>query len=469
MKTIDLDREQAVSRMRSLHERMEQLQKQSRMSPADDQEFTEAAAEFDALADHVRAWDRRAEISRAAGEGGGGLAIDRGVDAYRGRDIVDERRFGGQRESALRQLERSVKGGLPARSAEVVEQLLQTGPEVSQSWVSRWVTETGSDVYRSAFSTLVVNGEARAALLWTPAERAAFERVSRLKSERAMSLTDSAGGFLVPFELDPTIAIVNAGSTAPMLQISRVVSTYTDLWHGVSAAGVQASWDAEASEVSDDSPVLGEPEVPCLKMQAFVPFSVELQGDAVALVSEIGKLLADGALQLLNSALTVGSGVGEPTGIVTALAGGSSVVTTGAAGTLTAADVYATQNALGPRWQANARWVGNLATLNALRQMESGNGSLLFPELRASEPTLLGRPVHEASVMDNTVATGKNVLVYGDWQNYLISQRVGSSVELVPHLFGSNRRPTGQRGMLLWARWGADSINDSGFRMLQVA
>lgn len=82
---------------------------------------------------------------------------------------------------------------------------------------------------------------------------------------------------------------------------------------------------------------------------------MEVQGDAVALVSEIGKLLNDGALQLLNQSLTTGSGTGEPTGIVTALTGGSGVVNVGTSGTLTAADVYALQNSLGPRWQANAR------------------------------------------------------------------------------------------------------------------
>ena len=81
-----------------------------------------------------------------------------------------------------------------------------------------------------------------------------------------------------------------------------------------------------------------------------------LPGDAPTLVSEIGKLLSDGMLQLLNVALTTGSGTGSPTGIITALTGGSSVVSTATADTLVAADVYAVQSSLGPRWQANARW-----------------------------------------------------------------------------------------------------------------
>ena len=199
-----------------------------------------------------------------------------------------------------------------------------------------------------------------------------------------------------------------------------------------------------------------------------MPFSVELQGDAIALLGEVAKLMSDGMLQLLNTAFTTGSGIGNPTGIITALTGTSSVVNTGTGGTLTASDVYALQSSLGPRWQANARWVGNLAVLNALRQKETTNGALKFPSLQATRPTLLGRPAHELSNMDAAIAAGNHLLVYGDFSNYVITQRVGSSVELIPHLFGANRRPTGQRGVWMWARYGADSINDAAFRLLQA-
>lgn len=370
----------------------------------------------------------------------------------------------------MRQLERSVKAGFPARSAEVVEGLVDSGPGHERSWVSRWVTDTGSEHYRSAFAKLVAYGEARAGLEWTPAERDAYDRVSRLKGEqRAMSLTDSAGGFLVPFEIDPSVMITNAGSTNPLLQISRVVTTVTDVWHGVSSAGVTASWDAEASEVSDDSPPLAEPSIPNYKGAGFVPFSIELAGDAPTLVTEVGKLLSDGLLQLLNVALTTGSGTGNPTGIITALTGGSSVVSAATADTLVAGDVYKVQSSLGPRWQANARWCANLAILNTLRQFETTNGALVFPSLQNDTPTLLGRPVHELSNMDSTLGGGAGndpVLLYGDFQNFVVSQRIGSAVELIPHLFGSNQRPTGQRGMYMYARYGSDSVNDAAFRLL---
>ncbi len=232
----------------------------------------------------------------------------------------------------------------------------------------------------------------------------------------------------------------------PLLQIAAVKTVVTDVWHGVSSAGVVSEWLAEAAEASDASPALAEPTIPNYKASTFVPFSVELQGDAVPLLNEVSKLMNDGMLQLLNTAFTTGSGVGNPTGIITALTGTSSVVNAGTSGTLAASDVYALQSSLGPRFQGNARWVGNLAVLNALRQVETSNGALKFPSLQTDPPTLLGRPAHELSNMDNTVAAGKNLLVYGDFSQYVITQRVGSSLELIPHLFGTNRRPTGQRG-----------------------
>ncbi len=451
--TIDTTtREAAVARVEEIHERLTCLSEKHRMSKADEQEFSDAGAEFDALSRQVEKLDRCAKIAGAAGEGSATLRIERGIDPYAGRDAAAERLAGGQRDSAMRQLERSVKAGLPAESAETVERLVGSGPDVERSWVSRWVTDTGSEHYRSAFAKLLMHGEQRAGLEFTGAERAAFERVSCLKAEqRAMSLTDSSGGFLVPFELDPAINITNAGSINPLLQIARVQPVITDVWHGVSSSGVISEWLAEAAEASDASAALAEPSIPNYKASTSVPFSVELQGDAVSLLEQVTRLMSDGMTQLLNVAFTTGSGTGNPTGIVTALAGGSSVVNAGTSGTLTADDVYVLQGSLGARFQANARWVANLNVLKALRQAETANGALKFPSLQADPQTLLGRPAHELSNMDSAIAAGKNLIVYGDFNNYVITQRVGSSVELIPHLFGANRRPTGQRGVWLWA------------------
>jgi predicted phage gp36 major capsid-like protein len=43
------------------------------------------------------------------------------------------------------------------------------------------------------------------------------------------------------------------------------------------------------------------------------------------------------------------------------------------------------------------------------------------------------------------------------------------NVEFIPHVFDGNGVPKGQRGWLAWARVGADSVDDNGFRLLQNA
>ena len=55
----------------------------------------------------------------------------------------------------------------------------------------------------------------------------------------------------------------------------------------------------------------------------------------------------------------------------------------------------------------------------------------------------------------------------GDFSNgYVVADRVGTTIEFIPHLFGTSGRPTGQRGFYMFARVGADSVADGAFRCL---
>jgi HK97 family phage major capsid protein len=61
------------------------------------------------------------------------------------------------------------------------------------------------------------------------------------------------------------------------------------------------------------------------------------------------------------------------------------------------------------------------------------------------------------------------VAVYGDFSNYVIADKIGMSVEFIPHLFHlTTNRPSGSRGWYAHSRVGADSVNDGAFRMLDV-
>ena len=153
---------------------------------------------------------------------------------------------------------------------------------------------------------------------------------------------------------------------------------------------------------------------------------------------------------------------------MTALVGTQSVVAGTGSEVIAAADAYKVQNLLPPRFQARSQWAAALATINTFAQFETTSGALKFPAIQSIPRQLLGRPMNEVSSMDSAfdvAATEANyILALGDWNQFLIVDRVGTQVELVPHLFGASRRPTGQRGFFCWFRTGSDVLVDNAFQ-----
>lgn len=287
-----------------------------------------------------------------------------------------------------------------------------------------------------------------------------------------MSLTDANGGFGVPILIDPTVIVTSGASDVPLLRVSRIEAITNDEWKGVSSAGVTWSFDAEATEVSDDSPTLAQPTVKAEKAQGFIAYSIEIGEDYPGFAAEMARLLDEGYRDLLASATAVGSGTNAPFGIFTALDANTNVevvvTTDGAFGAVDLDKVWA---ALPERYRRNASWFMNVDVENEIRAFGSGTATSRFTvdQTREGISLLNGKPVLTSDYAPTFTGTtgASNILVVGDFSNYLVAQRVGMSVELVPHILGSNRRPSGQRGWYAYARVGADSINDLGFRLLQ--
>ncbi|RHW25455.1 phage major capsid protein [Nocardioides immobilis] len=362
-------------------------------------------------------------------------------------------------------------GALADHAAETVERMVTGGSDFERSAASRWVEVTGDPAYLRAFAHLLTD-PTRGHLMWNEQEREAFQRVERYRSEsRAMSLTDANGGYMVPMTLDPAINLTSAGSTNPLRQVARVVQTATESWTGITSAGATAEWKAEAAEAADAAPTVDDQPIPVHFGDVFVPYSYEVGMDAANFSAELGKVLADAADQLMNTAYTTGSGTGQPKGFVTALAGTASEINAAADDTFAAGDVYNLQNQLPARFQPNATWQAALPILNLIRQFETTAGALKFPELANGQ--LLGRAINENSNMDSTVTTtgavSNFVLAYGDWKQFVIVDRIGTTLELLPNLVGTNRRPTAQRGAFLWFRTGSDVLVTNAFRLLDVA
>jgi HK97 family phage major capsid protein len=394
---------------------------------------------------------------------------------------------GAQREDPFRQMDRVRQHAVPReelydRARYVIEDDSKRGvfqdehAEVAMGRVERargtklgadlsaHVLLTGSKEYRDAFD----------AYLRDPAGNSA---------RAALSLTNANGGFLLPYVLDPTIILTNNSSANPYRRISRTVQTTSNAWQGVNSAGVNAAMLAEAAMATDNSPTVGQIQIFPEKAAAWVYGSYEAMEDE-DFARQLPMMIADAKDRLEEAQFTTGAGHGSqaPLGLLSALGTGQRVVpvTTGA---MVAADVYALLAAVPPRFRkpGSANWLANIAFINKIRGIDTAGGSSFWANFGQDQPEqLLGKGIYEESSLaaTNTTATGSTgaanaTLVFGDFQQFLVVDRVGVSMLYEPMVKGASATasgspgfPTGQAGWFAFWRFSSGVSTAAAFRYL---
>lgn len=352
------------------------------------------------------------------------------------------------RDRAMRAIEHARFPGIEDRQgAQSRAAHLLNSVDDDEGTLARRMLATGSPLYERAFGKVI---------------GAMSTNGLTAEESRALSLgTDASGGYAVPFQLDPSIMLTSDGSVNPLRQVARVEQITGKKWQGVTSAGVTVTRGAEGSEADDNSPTLAQPEVETTRVQGFIPFSRELETGWNALQSELTMLLQDARDQEEATSFVTGNGTApNPAGLLATLSN-TSYVTSGTAHAFTAPDdVFAVEEALPPRFRPRASWLANKTIYNQIRMASADSAAYagdLWVRLASGQPSeLLGYPARELSTMTGTIAAsggGNNLLLlFGDYQRaFIIVDRVGMNVELIPNLFGANGRPTGQRG--LYAVW----------------
>jgi HK97 family phage major capsid protein len=452
------------ARLAEIKERLEAIHSESGERSLDEErqaEWDGLETEFDTISADLKAAEGRAESlakkvltePKAVEKGSdkGSPAFHRSADD---EDIYDLRSIGARSysdddflsrvaDNAKRAIERADYGvGNKGDAQTHAEYLLDTVDNANGELAKRMLI-TGSKDYESGFTKVMRYGSDAAC---TTEERQALQR--------AMSLgTDSAGGYPVPFQLDPTVILTSAGVVNPIRQLARVETIVGKEWQGVTTAGTTVSRDAEAEEVSDDSFTLGQPTLRTKRVQGFVPFSIEVDLSWNALRSEITRVLVDAKEAEEDSFVTGDASGNLPGGIHGTFVAAGGVDVQGAEDTFTSANIYALEEALSPRWERNASWFAHKSVYNKIRQFDSAGGANLWVRIGdGTPPRLLDYPDYRSSAMPAYATTnGAPLMLFGDFKQFLIVDRIGMTVELIPHLFGANRRPTGQRGV--YAVW----------------
>lgn len=451
------------SKVEALKTEIESLAAIENITPEDDARLSAALDEFEARKGELS----DAEVRQSRIDAAKSAVVERaaGFDApqimRKTETAIDVRSAsrGEIRDAALKTLEVNGKG-LAARQIDNVDKLINTRSELTDGGeIAKRLLLTENEAYRSAF----VKGTTQASPAFTQQE------VNALNEFRAMSLTDADGGFGVPVLIDPSIILTSGAADAPILSLARVVTITTDEWKGVSSAGVAWSYDSEASQVSDDSPTLAQPVVTTYKAAGFIPYSLEIGMDYPGFAEEMRRLLDQGYVDLVAKQSMTGS---TPVGIFTALDANTNVevvVTTD--GAFGAVDLLKVWGELPERYRSRATWVMSTDVENEIRTFSSTSSGAYYTVnlTQGGTGTLFGRPVVLSDYAPAFTGTtgAANILVVGDFSNFVIAQRAGMSVEFIPNLFGANGRPTGQRGWYAYARHGFDSVADNAFRLLQ--
>lgn len=305
-------------------------------------------------------------------------------------------------------------------------------PESQRSLPKKETAEAPSaDLYRAAFWHMVRTGE-----------------IGELRSHTVG--TDTRGGYTVPDEFRASL-IQGLEERDVMRGLSTVITSSSGTLSvpKVTAHG-SAAWTAEEAPYTETNETFGEVTFNAYKASTIVKVSEELLNDSAFgleayLSGEFARQLAD----LEETAFVVGTGSGQPTGVV----GGSTLGKTAAAtNAITADELMDLQYALARPYRRRATWLMNDSTVKAIRKLKTGvssdNTYLWSPGLSANEPdTLLGNTVVTSPDMA-AIATGNKSVLYGDFSYYWIVDRQMIGMQRLVELYSAN----GQVGFRIFKR-----------------
>lgn len=375
----------------------------------------------------------------------------------------------------LRGMVRTAIESLPSDSQEAVlatvELVERNGPREAAS-IARYVIANSSEDYRSAFAS-VLAGRGAMGLL-TPNEQRALQA-----SQEARATITVDTGFSFPVNVDPTMTRIGAVALSPIRGLATV-RTGTAPSHAVNTIGAASfAMAADGAEVAaDGSPPDASVTIDAQLLQGLLTYTISSAEDVAALESELSYSAAEAIASVEATQMLTGSGTGTNVEgiLVGATVTRSSTATTAV---LVEGDLVTAYNLVPSRHRYNLTWMGNLTTHNAARLFENTAGFRVGVAATISDSgrmQLMGRPFVEHNGMDGvtsgaeTFTATDDILILGDFANaYRVYDRIGMSVEFIPHMLGANRRPNGTRGLYVRKRFGAGIVNADALRVIDVA
>ncbi|WP_257264983.1 phage major capsid protein [Endozoicomonas sp. ONNA2] len=273
--------------------------------------------------------------------------------------------------------------------------------------------------------------------------------------------TDTAGGYLVPTDF-ATRLIEEMKLFGNMRLVATIQQTDSGVpieWPVADNLDQEGEIVAENTAVTDEDPTFGIKTIGAWKYSSkgvAVPFEL-LQDSRIDIEAYVVRLLAQRISRITNRHFTLGTGIGQPDGIVPSATKGATAAT---AVTIGFDDLINLEHSVDPIYRMNAQFMFADQALKTIKMLKDKEGRPLWiPGIAVSEPdTILGYSYVINQYMAAPAANAKSVL-FGQLANYLI--RDVMSVTLF-RMTDSVYTRKGQVGFLAFSRHDGALLDASG-------
>lgn len=281
--------------------------------------------------------------------------------------------------------------------------------------------------------------------------------------------TNSLGGFTVPTDLANRI-IESMKAYGGMLSVADILITdggnplNFPTNDDTSAKAVLVS---EGGSATVQDTTFAQKTLNAFMYRDLVKLSYELiQDSAFDIEAYIVRLMGTRFGRAANESLTTGTGSSQPNGVVTASTLGK---TAASATAFTFAEVLDLVHSVDPEYRRNGRFMMHDSVLASIKKLSIGASDarpLWQPSFIVGEPaTIDGFQYVINQDMDSTINAASKIILFGDFQKYLIRQVRTLQISRNESLYMA----TGEIGYFGFARWDGELLDTAAVKHLITA
>ena len=282
--------------------------------------------------------------------------------------------------------------------------------------------------------------------------------------------TAAEGGVLVPQGLHETIIAKRDDLSVARAAGAMVIQTTVDSVQVPSENATGGfALTAEEGAANQSEPSLTSNSIQVYRFSNLTKCSQELLDDEkTSLEGFLADMWGRSAADVENEYFLKGTGSSQPQGV---LVGGTAALTLDSATTIAASEIPVLFFLLGGAYANEGdavAWATNQSTLGVIRGL-TGNDFMFMPTpmgsgARGPGQVLYGAPVYTSSQI-LAMASGRSVIVVGNWRYYGIVERSEIVVSRNPYLFMN----TNQTGFFVNIRFGGAVLQAEAFQYAQNA